>query len=219
MKVIYLIYNIYTYTYIYYIFKWKLMFFFFLAVLGFELRVSCLQSHASSPFCSGYLEMGSPELFVQGASNHDPPDLCLPSSQVWATSSWLQILIWHQHTVIYFINSPMLLRIVCSKCGPITLTLIRSFMYYNFKQYSKIVKSIILNKNRVDDYYLYVNFGRHIITAPIHIRSSAVNIWTKLVQLHSLFSKNLKLEQWEIFTNVNWSGIHCLPILCKIFVL
>jgi hypothetical protein len=50
--------------------------------LNFELakQMFCL-SHTSSPFCSGYfgdgdLENCLPEL----ASNHDPPDLSLPTS-------------------------------------------------------------------------------------------------------------------------------------------
>jgi hypothetical protein len=62
-------------------------FFFFLVGLGFEVKASSLQkqvlyhlSHTSSPFCCGYLRDGVLGTIVQSGSNHNPPDLSLPSS-------------------------------------------------------------------------------------------------------------------------------------------
>jgi hypothetical protein len=55
-------------------------FFFFLVVLGFELRAYTL-SHSTSPFCDGlFSKIETHKLFAQLASNCDPPDLCLLTS-------------------------------------------------------------------------------------------------------------------------------------------
>jgi hypothetical protein len=42
----------------------SLNFFFFFPALGLELRASTL-SHSTSPFCEGFFERGSQELFAQ----------------------------------------------------------------------------------------------------------------------------------------------------------
>jgi hypothetical protein len=47
---------------------------------GLELRACTLSYSHQLYFCEGFFEIGSPELFVPEALNHDPPDLCLLSS-------------------------------------------------------------------------------------------------------------------------------------------
>jgi hypothetical protein len=68
---------------------WLLAFFlFFLVALGFEFRASLLLGrlsycyrHSTIPFyVMDFFEIGSHELFAWGASNIDPPGLCLLSS-------------------------------------------------------------------------------------------------------------------------------------------
>jgi hypothetical protein len=55
-------------------------FFFFLVVLGLELRTFTL-SHSTSPiFVKGFSRQGLANYLLRLASNCDPPDLCLLSS-------------------------------------------------------------------------------------------------------------------------------------------
>jgi hypothetical protein len=55
-------------------------FFFFLVVLGLELRAYTL-SHSTSPFfLKGIFEIGSLNYLPRLALNSNPPDLCLLSS-------------------------------------------------------------------------------------------------------------------------------------------
>jgi hypothetical protein len=53
----------------------SLPFFFFLAVLGFELR-----AYTSSHSVMGFFEIGSRKLFAWAGFDGEPPDLCLLSS-------------------------------------------------------------------------------------------------------------------------------------------
>jgi hypothetical protein len=56
-------------------------FFFFFVVLGFELKAYTLNHSTSFFVCvMGVFKIESRILFAQLALNHDPPDLCLPSS-------------------------------------------------------------------------------------------------------------------------------------------
>jgi hypothetical protein len=56
--------------------------FFFFAVLGLELK-AYTSSHSTTPpalFCEGFFQDKVSNYFPRLASNHHPPDLCLPSS-------------------------------------------------------------------------------------------------------------------------------------------